>query len=469
MNGPWLAAGKDRSNMPAQPTIVIITQVYIPDPASVGQHMGSAAAELGDRDLRVVVLTSRTGYEDPTRKYPAHECHGSVTVCRLPWSSFGKDSMLRRLLGAASFLFQALLRTLFMPQVDGILVSTSPPMCSLAALVIAAVRRVPIVYWVMDINPDQAVALGHFHADSLPVRWMNRLNRAILRRAERIITLDHFMAQRLMRTQDCRARIAVIPPWPLERTVAPIAHRDNPFRRQHGLDGKFVVMYSGNMSTAHPLRTILDAAERLRDRHDLLFMFVGGGQGRKEVEQFLAEHDPGNIRLLPYQPLHQLRYSLSAADVHLVSMGDNMVGIVHPCKIYGAMACGRPVLLIGPRASHAGELLDRHEIGWQIDHGNVPATVKLIETLLATGTAQLAEIGLRAQAAIERALSKPALCAAFCDEIELALAHGQFFGAPPETGAEADGRANVRGKQKRWPASPSAAIQTPRRPVRPPS
>ena len=76
---------------------------------------------------------------------------------RLSWSSFGKGSIPRRLLGAACFLTQAVVRTLFMRNLHGVLVSTSPPMCSLAALAIAAVRRVPIIYWAMDINPDQAL------------------------------------------------------------------------------------------------------------------------------------------------------------------------------------------------------------------------------------------------------------------------------------------------------------------------
>src|SRR5262249_10288388 len=139
----------------------------------------------------------------------------------------------------------------------------------------------------------------------------------------------------------------------------------------HGLEGKFVAMYSGNLSIAHPLETVLQAAEQLRHRDDVVFLFVGGGLGRREVEEFAAWHPNANIRLLPYQPREKLRESLSAADVHLVSMGNAMVGIVHPCKIYGAMACGRPVLLIGPRASHAGELIERHHCGWRIDHGNV--------------------------------------------------------------------------------------------------
>ena len=320
--------------MPSAPTLLIISQVYVPDPTSLGQHMHDAAAELAARGFRVIVLTSRSGYEDPRQKYARHEVRDGVEIRRLGWSNFGKRSMLLRLLGAAMFLFQAIVRGLFMRKVDGLLVSTSPPMGSLAALAIAAIRRAPVVYWVMDINPDQAVALGRFGASTLPVRWMDRLNRAILRRAGRVVTLDRFMAERLSGKLDCKTRMSVLPPWPLDDSFEPIDHDANSFRREYGFEGKFVVMYSGNLSIAHPLDTILRAAHELRDRDDIVFLFIGGGLGRREVHDFIDRHACTNVRLLPYQPQASACVeSLSAADLHVVSMGDAMVGIVHPCKI----------------------------------------------------------------------------------------------------------------------------------------
>src|SRR5690606_3895651 len=124
------------------------------------------------------------------------------------------------------------------------------------------------------------------------------------------------------------------------------------------------------------------------------------------------------VRTLPYQPLDRLRFSLSAADAHLVAMGDNMVGIVHPCKVYGAMAAGRPILLLGPRACHVGELLDAFHIGWQVEHGQVDAAVRTIQAMRRTEASTLAEMGMRARTAVSERFSKQTLCAAFCDVIE---------------------------------------------------
>src|SRR4029077_17989300 len=97
---------------------------------------------------------------------------------------------------------------------------------------------------------------------------------------------------------------------------------DSPFRARHGLNGKFVIMYSGNHSPANPLKTLLEAAVRLEKDDSLRFLFVGGGLGKREVESYICQSGVKNIVSLPYQPLADLGSSLSAADVHVVSLGD---------------------------------------------------------------------------------------------------------------------------------------------------
>ncbi|HKQ59708.1 MAG TPA: glycosyltransferase family 4 protein [Candidatus Polarisedimenticolaceae bacterium] len=401
-------------------TLLVLSQVYVPDPASVGQHVADAAAEMARRGWRVLVLTADRGYDDPRQRYPRRERRDGVDVRRLPWCSFGKRSIAVRLLGGVSFLIQSIVRGLFTRRLQAILVSTSPPMCAAAALVIGTLRRVPIKYWVMDLNPDQMIALGKLAPNALAARGFDAFNRLVLARAADVIALDRFMAERLVRKRDVRAKLTILPPWPHEDHVEPVAHADNPFRERHGLAGKFVVMYSGNHGPSNPLSTILRAAERLRDDADLLFLFVGGGIGKREIDEAIAAGAP-NVRSLPYQPLAELRYSLSAGDVHLVSVGDAVVGIVHPCKVYGAMAVSRPVLLLGPIPCHVSELLDRFAIGRHIAHGDVDGAVQALRGLRATSAAELAAMGRRARAAVAGELGKSLLCKQFCDVLERGL------------------------------------------------
>ncbi len=406
------------SEISPKKTILVISQVYVPDPTSVGQHMHDAAAELARRGYRVLVYAASRGYDDPSRKYLSRETLDGVTIRRLPFSSFGKKSIKVRLLGQSLFLLQVIIRGLFTRRLNRILVSTSPPMASTAAVFIQFFRRVPITFWAMDINPDQIVAMGQASQGSFVVRVFDWINRTILKRARGVVALDRFMAARLEAKHPVGDRMAIMPPWPHESHLEPVNHADNPFRKEHGLGDKFVIMYSGNISPAHPVTTILEAAKKLQDDPRIEFLFIGGGNGKKSIDEFIQREQVGNVRTLPYQPLDQIKYSLSAADVHLVAMGTEMVGIVHPCKVYGAMAVARPILLLGPMESHVGELLKSHDIGWQVDHGNVAEAETCIRQIASLSQAQRAEKGGRGKQLIEQELSMKTLCGRFCDVVE---------------------------------------------------
>jgi len=240
------------------------------------------------------------------------------------------------------------------------------------------------------------------------------------------------MAERVNRKLDVRDRMTVIPPWPHEEAGEPLPHADNPFRARHALEGKFVVMYSGNHAPSNPLDTLLSAAKRLADDPRVVFMFVGGGLGKRAVEAAAAE--TSNIVSLPYQPLADLRYSLSAADVHVVSVGDAVVGIVHPCKAYGAMAVARPLLLLGPDPCHVSELVAEHGLGWHVAHGDVEGLERLLREMLAAQPSEIAARGARAQAVVGRTLSRRTLCGRFCDVVVYGGTHVALAGTDPAIG-----------------------------------
>jgi hypothetical protein len=395
-------------------TFLFLSQVYVPDPAAVGQHLADVAEELARRGHKVIVLTADRGYDDPSQKYPRRENIRGVDVRRIPLSSFGKSSIAIRTIGGLLFVIQSILRSVMIRGVDAVVVSTSPPMGSIAAVVIGMFHRAAVKYWVMDVNPDQLVALGLMDERALPVRVFNRLNRMILGRAKDVIVLDRFMAERIKRKLELGDKVTVLPPWPPEDFETIAEDADNPFRKAHGLDGKIVVMYSGNHGPSNPLTTIIEAAKRVADDNRLIFLFVGGGVGKREVESAGSD----NIVSLPYQPQSELRHSLAAADVHVVSVGDQIPGIVHPSKVYGAMAVARPILLIGPTQSHVGDILEEHDIGWQVHHGDVEGAVRVLREIADASPALLWEKGRRALSVISAMGGKAQACARVCDVLE---------------------------------------------------
>jgi len=398
--------------------LLLLTQVYVPDPASVGQHMADAAEAMVERGWKVTVFTANRGYDNPGQRFPSREMLNGVEVRRLPASSFGKANIAQRLVGQLSFCVQAFFRGLFLKSLDAVLVTTSPPMGSVVGWAIKLFRRVRLIFWVMDINPDQAVRLQKLKSDAWLVRFFDWFNSRILKSADRIVALDRFMAETLQRkVADRHLRIDVFPPWPMQGVLEPVSHEANPFRDAHGLDGKFVVMYSGNHSLAHPLDTALEASRLLRDDSRVLFLFVGGGNGKEMVDHFIAEEKPPNVRSLPYQPLNEIKFSLSAADLHIVSMGQEMVSIVHPCKFYGAMALGRPFLLIGPEECHVTDVLKEVHCGWRVGHGEAREMAVLIRELSNAPLEQVAIPGKNGQKAVARMYGKDLLCKKLCEVI----------------------------------------------------
>jgi glycosyltransferase involved in cell wall biosynthesis len=383
--------------------------------------MHDVAVEMKQRGHRVIVVTSNRGYDDPSIRYPGREIRDGVEIRRVSFSSFGKSSFALRVLGAVLFTLQAIVHGLLAPNIGCVVVSTAPPLCGTAALAIRLLRGIPFVYWVMDLNPDQLIALESLKASSRAAWFLESVNRMILSCSAQVIALDRFMAARLESKVQIGERLRVVPPWPHEKYLGPVPHAENPFRQQHGLQGKFVFMYSGNHSSSNPLRTLLDAAVELRNDPDIRFVFVGGGLGKQEVDRYIRERGLPNVISLPYQPLERLQYSLSAADVHIVSLGNAFVGMIHPCKIYGAMASARPILFLGPNPSHVTDLLDENNIGWHIQHGDVAGTVATIREIRSSDPRTLAAMGADARGVLRSRFSQAHLCSQFCDAVERAI------------------------------------------------
>ena len=400
--------------MIALPTLLIISQVYAPDPAAVGQHVTDVAEEMVRRGWRVVVYTSSRGYDDPSQVFPLREHLNGVELQRLRFSSFGKRSIVIRLFAQALFMGQAIVLGLFTRRLSALLVSTSPPFAGFGGAIVAWVRRVPLIWWVMDLNPDQMIVAGKLAPHSLATRVFDWMNRMTLRQARAVIVLDRYMYDRVAAKRKVGDKLYVVPPWAPQQVSATQPLQPNTFRSRHGLGDHFIVMYSGNHAIQHPLGTLLLAARQFEDDKSVQFVFVGGGAGKSLVEKRVAE-GATNIVSLPFQPLSEIGESLSAADVHVVSMGDEVVGIVHPCKIYGAMAAGRPILFFGPQRSHVGDILDGHSFGKVVAHGDVDAAVSAIREWQAIGRGSQMELGRSAATVLDESFSRTQLLARVCD------------------------------------------------------
>lgn len=361
--------------------ILLLNQTFHPDVASSARHLSDLAVGLIEHGHEVTVLTGRRAYDDPTQSFPREEIWHGIRIIRVASSGLGKASRWKRAADFASFTACCAARIAFLPRPDVVVSLTSPPLISVLGAAWAGLRRSRFIYWVMDLNPDEALAAGWLRRGSLPALCLEFLSRFSLRAAHRIIALDRFMEREILAKGIQPDRLSVIPPWSDDDIAGFDLDGRKRFRQQHGLARKFVVMHAGNHSPCHPLDTLLAAADRLSGDPSIVFCLVGGGS---EWRRMRASGLPRNIRMLPYQPRESLGALLSAADLHVVVMGAPFVGLVHPCKIYNILRIGSPLLYIGPNSGPISELIRNANQGFtaaSARHGDPGGLVRQIRAI----------------------------------------------------------------------------------------
>ena len=360
--------------------IIILSQAYYPDTVSVSQHLTDLAESLVENGHEVRVITSVFGY-DSHERFEKKEIHNGVIIERFYHTNFGKRSFLFRAVNFLTFNLFLFFRTVRLrSKYDLVIGLTFPPFSALVGVLIAKIKKVPYYYWVMDLQPELAIASGLIKKDSLSDKFFSIIGNFIIRNSDHIISLDRFMTSHLISRGANQGKISELPVWPVSQDIYEGDRLTNPFRIQNKFEDRLVVMFSGNHAYVHPLDTLLNASDVLKSDPRFLFAFVGGGVRKKDVSDFKKLNSLENISQHPFQPRSNFHISIGASDLQVVVMGQGQVGFTHPNKIYGAMILGRPILYIGPLQSHVTDILVHLEGNIVVEHGDVDGLVdKLTE------------------------------------------------------------------------------------------
>ena len=358
--------------MPEKPSLLFVNQHYAPDLASTAQHLTDLAEHLAGEGFEVHVLCSQGHYLSGEMAVPAEETRNGVHVRRVPTTAFGRDGPVGRIADYASFFLQVLRHLLTGPRYDRVVPLTTPPLLCVAAAVGCALRGQRYGIWSMDLHPDAEEALGMIEPGGLLARGLHALNDWGYRRADFVVDLGPHMKRRI-RGKDVPAEaLHTIPVWNKKDEVYPVSSPDNPLMEEGGLEGlddKFVVMYSGNAGFGHRFEEVLGAMRHFDGHPDVHFLFVGSGPRKDDILEFAEANGLSNFEYLSYFPREQIKHSLSLADVHLLTLKNSFAGIAVPSKLYGILAAGRPVLMVGPEASDSAKTIRDHKVGTVVDPG----------------------------------------------------------------------------------------------------
>jgi glycosyltransferase involved in cell wall biosynthesis len=338
-------------------------------------------------------------------------------------ASMRRTGMFARIGSSGCFTAQALWHLARNRRVPALVV-TNPPVLPMFLPLLRALLGVRYSVLIYDVYPDVAEQMGILEPGGLIGRSWRRASRLTMRSAETVITIGDCMAATL-RTHlrpDEPLNITVIPTWVDTELVRPVNKADNPLVRQHGLEGKRVVMYAGNFGATHDLTSLIEAAESLVDHPDLVFVLMGGGTRVREVTASVARRRPPNLMLLPWQSWEQLPYWLAAADCAVVSLDEAFVGVSMPCKAYFAMAAGSALVAVSPPGTDLAALVRSTGCGIHVVPRDPAALADAIRALC-DDTAYLEQCKVNARRAAVREFDRTRLVRRFADHL-----HEAFLG-----------------------------------------
>ncbi len=464
----------------AKKKLLIYAHYYIPDTASTGQILRELAEGMLDKfDITIIcVVPSYLGtIEDKykTQKYYEEEING-VKVLRIRVPEFSKTNKKSRVKNIVSYFFGAMAATFKVGKMDYVFSISQPPILGgLLGVWGKWVKHAKYIYNIQDFNPEQVLAVGYTKSKLITdaMMWFDKFS---CKRSDLVITVG----RDLVETVENRFKGKKIPKtvminnWIDENEIYPLDESNErvvAFKKKYGLDGKFVIMYSGNIGLYYDLENLIKVVERIKpgtktaDGREVVFAFAGAGSVLDKLVLYVKEHHMDNVTFIPYQDKADLIYSLNAGDVHWcvnakgikgVSCPSNYVkehhmdnvtfipyqdkadliyslnaGDVHwcvnakgikgvscPSKAYGIMAASKPILGVLEAGSEVRCLIEDTHGGLCCEPGEYDKVEENIRWFIENaGNSELKAMGARGRDNLEKNLTRNVSVRKYAEEI----------------------------------------------------
>ena len=389
--------------------ILIISEPFYPQIAAIGQLLTDLSEDLIKAGYQVRVVTGNPKYTcDKNNKIPRREIYKGIEIIRLYNTVFKKYRMTGRVLNYLTFHFFVFFQALFHVKPDLVFVLSTPPFISLSGLILKVFKGSKVIYNVQDLFPDLAVELGELK-NKLFIKFLKKLSKLIIRKVDKVIVVGEYMEKKtgeeLLKETSKNNHIITIHNWADGDKIKVLRGdiEDNFLRKKWGLEGKFVVLYSGNIGYLHEFDTIISAADFLakEELKEIIFVFIGEGIKKNYIKEKIRQKRLSNVLLFPYQSYEILNYSLGIASVSLVTLEKGFEGMVVPSKIYGILASGKPVVAVVGGKSEIVEIIEKGQCGKIVKIGDYQALVKCIKSYYENPT-KCSEDGLNGRRYFEK-------------------------------------------------------------------
>lgn len=423
--------------------LLIYAHYYIPDTASTGQILRELAEGMRDKfNITIIcVVPSYLGtIEDryKTEKYYRENING-IDILRIRVPEFSKTDKKSRVKNIMAYFLGAMSATLKVGKQDYVFSISQPPILGgLLGVWGKWLKHAKYIYNIQDFNPEQVIAVGYSHSKLITgiMMWLDKFS---CKRSDLVITVGRdlvgtvkkrFKGKRIPRT-------VMINNWIDEKQIYPL-DSNHPkvceFRKQYGMDNKFVIMYSGNIGLYYDLENLIKILKRFRkgysdsgifetgpktkDGREVVFAFVGAGSVLDKLVSYSTEHHFKNIVFIPYQDKEDLIYSLNAGDVHWCVNAKGIKGVSCPSKAYGIMGAGKAILGVLEKDTEIRGIIEESGCGKCCEPGEYEAVAEQIQWFIEhADTNEVVEMGMNGRKYLEKYLTREVSVRRYAEEI----------------------------------------------------
>lgn len=348
--------------------ILIYSYNYHPEPIGIAPLMTELAEGLVQQGHEVRVVTAMPNYpqrriydEYKGKLYMTEKKKGVAVQRNYVWIR-PNPGLLDRIMLDASFVLISLVHALKGLRPDVILLTVPPLPVAVPAAMLGWLHRCPVILNLQDILPEAAVHTGLL-TNKRMIRIFEGLEKFAYRSATKISVISDGFVDNLVGKGVQENKIVLIPNWVDINFIQPLPKEESPFRKAHQLNGKFVVLYSGNIGRTQPLTALIDAAARLKHIPEIVIVIVGEEKALQDLELYRQKIDATNVLLLPFQPRKELPQMLAAADIGMVMQKENVISFNMPSKIQLLLASGRPIIASVPSTGTAAKAVQQSKGG----------------------------------------------------------------------------------------------------------
>lgn len=364
--------------------LLMLVPYYAPDLGPSAPLFTLLAEELVRRGHQVSVIAAVPHYPTgsvPTayqKKWLQRSTENGVQVIRVRIPSVKRARMSQRLMQYISYQLGAAWAGIGL-QYDVAFVANPALWVWLPYTLAVHLRHKPGIFSVHDVYPDVGITLGIFK-NKFIIAAVQSLEQFCLKHSALVRILSDSFKPSLHAMSVPDSKLVMIYDWVDTSLIQPLP-KGNAFSQEHNLDGKFVLLYAGNIGLSQGLEHILAAAELLSDHLEMLFVFVGDGAGKEALLAQAEQRGLQNVQFIPFQPRQRLPEVLACADIALIPLKKGIGSGSLPSKTFSALASGRPVIASVDEGSDTWDLIQRAGAGICIPPENPSCLVEAILTL----------------------------------------------------------------------------------------